>query len=599
MSALVLAGCGSASTEAPDVGASDTGAGDLAPIDAYGADMGPTDADAEDVSFGDADSDTRDSPSDDVEPDADARVSDGPDAEVAGPDVADADALDLDDRDAVHGDVEDVDASEGDAADRDAPDADPLPDPDPPSRDSIDWLAQDHVPDDPTADPYCRPHDREEAHISTSLGYVRTDAAGDEGGISALAPAYNSERQRWESRVLTTFDFRPYAEAQPGVDGIPNGADVFEAEGRYVSIVGTNDSGGVAGWASSWGDGCQFFDGWISYDRENVPDFDPGDGSSWASVSSPIEGVRNPTRDGCPAGFGSTTTRWTYVTDFEFAAESTCDGDEGRKVMDTIVSDHDGGNHHEVFYFTDEYGGKSRWERWECGIPYPDHDFITDRCRYNEAQSVMHMAYGVDDDRRHIVNPSGATCYMTDCRDFTVVQPIESPGYRAAAWHHGAVIYFSGNILRNGDFHRDDDGWDSLGTTREIGTDEAGNHYLRVSAAEPGWHSVLGSSIDEFNRLFDGDGAEAHLPKYLHWGARVRHAGGGGTARLALVEWGNPDGEVIDERGLSPSAEWEWVEFHRLMGPATNSLDIRFRLDGLSDLEVDDVYVYISNEAER
>jgi hypothetical protein len=455
------------------------------------------------------------------------------------------------------------------------------------------------VPGLPSADPYCLPSERQEARISTALGYLRTDAAGDEGGISVQAPAYNAEHQRWESRVLTTFDFRPYAESQAGLGGIPNGADVFEAEGQYVSIVGTNDSGGVAGWASSWGDGCQFFDGWISYDRYNVPDFDRDSRSSWATVSSPIEGVPTPTRDGCPGAFGSTVTRWTFVTDFEFAADSTCPGDTGRKVMDTIVSDHDGGNHHEVFYFTDEYGSKSRWERWECDIPYPDHDYITDRCRYSEAQSVMHMAYGVDEDRRRIINPNGATCYMTDCRDFTVVRPIESPGYKAAAWHHGAVLYFSGNILTNGDFHRDDEGWHSVATTSEVATDSDGNHSLRISAPGTGWHSVLGSSIDEFNRLFDAGGEEAYLPKYLHWGARIRHAGDDGTARLAIVEWGNPGGEIIDERALSPDATWQWVEFHRLLGPATNQLDLRFRLDGMSHLEVDDVYVYISNESEH
>lgn len=474
-----------------------------------------------------------------------------------------------------------------------------VPPPPPPARDSLDWLSQDVVPGRPTQDPYCVPGARQEARINTPLGFIRTDAAGDEGGISVLVPTYNPERQRWEERVLTTFDFRPYAESQPGVDGIPNGADVFEGEGQYVSIVGTNDSGGVAGWASSWGDGCQYFDGWISYDRNNVPDFDPAERGSWASVRSPIQGVSNPTRDNCPGFFGSTFTRWTYVSDFVFAGQSACQGEMGPKVMDTIVSDHDGGDHHEVFYFTDEYGSKSRWERWECGIPYPDHDFITARCRYNESQSVMHMAYGINDDRRTIVNPNGDTCHMTDCRDFTSVEAVEGPGYKGAAWHYGAAIYFSGNILRNGDFHSGDEGWHSLGTTAQVRRAEDGNHFLHVSAPETGWHSVLGSSLDEFNRFFDADGEEAYRPKHLHWGARVRHAGGEGVARLALVEWGNPDGEIIDERLLALSPSWQWVEFHRLMGAATNGVDIRLRLDGMSGLEVDDVYIYISPDETR
>lgn len=472
-------------------------------------------------------------------------------------------------------------------------------DDDGPSRDSIGWLSQDVVVGSPTADPYCQPAERQEAHISTALGYLRTDAAGDEGGISAQAPTYNSERQHWENRILTTFDFKPYAESQPGVGGIPNGADVFEAEGQYVSIVGTNDSGGVAGWASSWGDGCQFFDGWISYDRYNVPDFDPDDGGSWAVVGSPIEGIPNPTRNGCSANFGSTVTRWTFATAFEFAADSACPGDSGRKFMDTIVSDHDGGNHHEVFYFTDEYGAKSRWERWECGVPYPDHDYITARCRYNESQSVMHMAYGVDADRRKLVNANGATCYMTDCRDFTTVKPISDPGYKAAAWHYGAVIYFSGNILRNGDFNNDQSEWSALGTTAAVQALPDGNHYLSISADAVGWHSVFASSMDEFNLLFDAGGAEATLPKYLHWGARIRHSGLEGAAYLALVEWGNPGGEIIDERPLTPGDTWQWVEFHRLLGPATNSLDIRFKLDGMSNLDVDDVYIYISRDPDK
>jgi hypothetical protein len=88
-------------------------------------------------------------------------------------------------------------------------------------------------------------------------------------------------------------------------------------------------------------------------------------------------------------------------------------------------------------------------------------------------------------------------------------------------------------------------------------------------------------------------------PKYLHSGARIRHAGGGGTTRLAVVEWGNRGGEIIDERSLSPDSTWQWVEIHRLLGPATNRLNIRFRLDRVSHLEVDDGYVYIGNESER
>ncbi len=47
---------------------------------------------------------------------------------------------------------------------------------------------------------------------------------------------------------------------------------------------------------------------------------------------------------------------------------------------------------------------------------------------------------------------------MTGCRDFTTVHPIESPENRAAAWHHVAATYFSGDTLLNGDFHSDDAG---------------------------------------------------------------------------------------------------------------------------------------------
>jgi hypothetical protein len=264
--------------------------------------------------------------------------------------------------------------------------------------------------------------------------------------------------------------------------------------------------------------------------------------------------------------------------------------------MDTIVSDHDGGNHHEVFYFTDEYGGKSRWERWECSIPYPDHDYITARCKYNESQSVMHMAYGVDSDRRKMVNANGATCYMTDCRDFTTVKAIPEPGYKPAAWHYGAVIYFSGNILRNGDFNNGTAEWNALNTTASLETLSDGNHYLQISSDTVGWHSVFASSIDEFNQLFDAGGEEAYLPKYLHWGARIRHTGGSGSAYLAMVEWGNPGGEIIDEKQINPGPEWQWVEFHRLLGAATNSLDIRFKLAGMTNLDIDDVYIYISQD---
>ncbi len=42
------------------------------------------------------------------------------------------------------------------------------------------------------------------------------------------------------------------------------------------------------------------------------------------------------------------------------------------------------------------------------------------------------------------------------------------------------------------------------------------NNYLRGSAAETGWHSVLDTSTDEFNRFFDADGEEAFLPRCVH-----------------------------------------------------------------------------------
>ena len=570
-----------ADSDAADTGAADPDGGsddaDTADVTTDPADATDADPDAADTTFVDADGGATD---------ADAGATDASDASDAD---TDADATDTSDAATDAGD---------DAADA-SDDADAgFERPDPPPVDSLDWLSQDLVVGDPAADPYCAGEGRVEAHIRDAVGYVRTDAAGDEAGLSALAPAYNTERQRWEQRVLTTFNFRPYAESQPGLEGIPNGADVFEGEGRYVSIVGTNDSGGVSGWASAWGDGCQFFDGWISYDRTNVPDFDPDDRASWATVTSPITGVRNPTRDGCPPSFGETTTRWTYVPGFAFAAESACPGEDGPKVMATIVSDHDGGDHHEVFYFTDEYGAKTRWERWECGIPYPDHDFVTARCRYAEAQSVMYAAYGVDADPRRIVNPGGATCYLTDCRDFTTVEPIDG-GYVPAAWHTGAALYANSNLLRNGDMNAEATGWDALGTTAEVRSTFDGNRYLHVSAAGTGWQSVMGTSIDEFNRFFDADGAEALLPKYLHWGARIRHAGGSGSARLSVTEWGNPDGPIIDERALAPTADWQWVAFDRLLGPATNALDVRFRLDEMTGLEVDDVYVYISSSLDR
>ena len=421
-----------------------------------------------------------------------------------------------------------------------------------PARSSKEWLWQDVVIGNPSADPYCYAvNTREEARINTQLGYIRTDAHGDEGGISVMVPAFNPEWQQWEQRSLTTFDFRPYAESQPGSDGVPSGLDFFEGEGRYVSIVGTSDGGGVAGWASSWGDGCQLLDAWISYEPNNLPDLDTSNPESWATITSPIGAAPYPTWDTCPMSFGTTTTRWAYVRDFEFAADSTCQGDNGRKVMDTIVSDHDGGDHHEVFYFTDEYGSKTRWERWECGIPYPETDFITARCRYNESQSVMHKVYGIDDDRRVIASPNGNTCYMTDCRDFTSVETLEPNGYLGSAWHHSAMIYYSGNILRNGDFNLgNDQDWDSVNTNAEVRSSLNGNHYLYVSTDGTGWHSISNNSIAEFNNFFNADTEAASATKYLHWGARVRHMNNRGTARLALVEWGNPSGQIIDERLL-------------------------------------------------
>ena len=484
-----------------------------------------------------------------------------------------------------------------------------------PTVDSMDWVSQDFVIDDPASDPYCAAHGhRAEQDWFTPVRYVRLDAVPRQQFAAVRVRALHEEGM-WTDRVLNTFDAPPHFEMQRrngAPEGVSWGGDVFEAVPPYVSIVGTDDGSDTTGWYNDEGpNACQYGDAWVSYDVGDVPE-SPGDGTvQWSDErQTPIRSVRPPAVDNCPAAFGVSRTRWTLYPQFEFASTADCEGG-AQKRIDTIVSDHGPGNlnHHEVFYFTDVYGF-TRWERWNCGpvrqTEPPSPDYAAMRCDYENSPSVMHMSYADPEDPSalwQIRNAEGLYCQLTDCRDTSFITPVDPPGWMPAAWRPGAMVYFMGNVLRDPDFGWSDTGsapssfWTHQGSMASVVAEDAdGGHHavLSTDASGPGWFSQLVSLDDARARM--GAGTDGLV---VHFGARVRASSDGQPLQLSVSQW---DQELTAP--LAVAIEPFDVGQDGTHLTATTAfegdarwLQIRVRLDpDVQGVEVDDVFMLISDQ---
>ena len=481
--------------------------------------------------------------------------------------------------------------------------------------DSLSWLVQDYVPADPGSDPYCAPKAaRAEQGQFTAIHYRRLDVAGEEQFVSFKVRAFR-DQSAWADRAQTIFDFAPYFEAQR-LDGGPPGAswggDTYENFGKYVSIVGTSDSGGVAGWYNNGGAlQCQYGDAWVSYDPDDLPKNSGSTGVIWSNgYQSQIAGVHDPRASLCPVAGGSALTRWTFLPKFAFAALSTC-GPKLQKRMDTIVSDHDGGSHHEVFYFTDEYGF-ARWERWNCSdqpqlIPNPD--YALHRCDYVASESAMHLSYPNPDapnDKWQIKDRDGQYCRIEDCRDATQVIPQSGIGWNPASWPPSAQLYYTGNSLRNAGFEWSDAGstaeplWQQAGSLESlIASDADGNHLveLQTDAQTDGWLSQTADLSDLYDTL--GAGAKDAGPLVAQFGLRAwLKQTGTRTLNLALVQLDAQQKE-LDVRLFPNTVSAAPAQLSARLGLLSTTRFVQLRLHLVAAaapaLRADDVFLVIGD----
>lgn len=483
----------------------------------------------------------------------------------------------------------------------------PLPPGTIPAFNSLDWLTQDVVTSYPNADPVCYGRaQRKELNQWDVSRYLLKDYEQVQGHTSFVVRAWNTEYPQWEDRSMSTFD---YGRNDATTDGYTecawtgsDGGDVYENAGDFVSIVGTKDNASPGGWFSSWGDGCQMLDAWISYRPSSMPSSSGTTINLTSQTSSPIIGISNPTPASmCPGpwSFNMARTSWTNHTGFQYAADSTCGGG-GKKTLNTIFSDHDGGDHHEVFYFTDEYG-LTRWERWDCQTtPYqsqPTPDYAQLRCNYNDSRSILHMAYGYGPGHWQIYDTiNNKYCVIKDCRDWTTfTHDVPAAGWKPATWRM-PQMYYSANLIRNGDFATGDASyWVSNGNTVEVVEEQSNQHVAQLTNlfARAGWFyqtvDITEQPLDNFLSLGAGD------PKYVHWGI----VGSGGTVWMDILLWDSA-GNLLATHGENRALGTSDAHFADSLpfDSGTRYITLRFYMAPYNPdtVRIDSAYVVINDQ---
>lgn len=273
--------------------------------------------------------------------------------------------------------------------------------------------------------------------------YLRTD---NEAGLLYLGitahPVLSPYPSRRLSRVAVPKEFggddiatafRDFDPCAPGActPRFRDGYDILEAEGDFVSIVGTSDPGlndQVFWRAGCWGGiekASNTEDSWLVFPTDI---FKRPSGAALARLQI-TQGTR------CPWFFNEAYTEWRMLPQKVTFTTG--------KRLEAIRSDHFGGrsparaDHIERFYFTREYGF-TRWERWETGA----------------VTTKFHGCNGPTEQVR-----DGVSFRRTDCRDFTHIVPQAVPflpDVLGPPWPlNGAP-----NLVTNGTFAAGDlDGW--------------------------------------------------------------------------------------------------------------------------------------------
>lgn len=230
----------------------------------------------------------------------------------------------------------------------------------------------------------------------------------------------------WDAANYRTFmDFdEPDLAAQTSITSLAelyphsDGYEVHEFNGDYISILGTRDAHGIAVF---WGANC-------------------GD-DAWVSTPSNLASL------GSSNYFRASIGSQRYLFTSTLAEQSSClpaTGESGTyylkgvygfnegKVLETLISSHYShatvgeSDSMERFYYTREYG-RTRWERWERGLP---------------ADSIDHSCTGPTEDQGF------GRLY---CREFTTVVEDPDGGFDPRVIPI-APKFAQGNLLQNGSF---------------------------------------------------------------------------------------------------------------------------------------------------
>lgn len=282
------------------------------------------------------------------------------------------------------------------------------------------------------------------------MPYLRHDQPGKDGdhpnGFQRLDshPIIDVHTQTIIAANDFDFDYvEPYGPMHPG-DG--DGFDVYRVANGYTSGGGTRDGSGYS--QTFFGPDCEPYGGWVFFPVSFLRSLRSGAagrgifavrGVYWEQNGEPWPGT-------CQSGQGFA---WDTLTTWEFAPAHPFGGVNGAatKHIDAIISTHGlpmqrGPRpqfHLERFYFTDLYG-LTRWEVW---APNSDRVKATENCAGD-----TQMTY------------EGSSFILTDCRDWSAVQPINPPRPR---W---PWPYPEANLLRNWHFDHDTIApWQLTGTT--------------------------------------------------------------------------------------------------------------------------------------
>lgn len=361
-----------------------------------------------------------------------------------------------------------------------------------PATDAYDFLIQDVCVMNgvaTAADPYGCTGTRRNLNVNELLRYRRiTDhvpgapggrleisdsypVVGPHGGVRVVH-TFNIATMSWPGnrRSFLDFDTPPLTQLYSDPTGAPmphsDGYEVSEADGAWVSLVGTRDAQGVAPFFNA---ACGHDDSWISF-----PTVVPAEGSG-GYIEARATHLRVPFEPktqmsyGCPAvgerGAGTffLRGRWTF---------------NSNKVLETIITSHydrpspDESTAMERIFYTREYG-RTRWEAWQKPTegevaPTPD-------------TSCTGPAYDLGFVR-------------TTCREFTRVVADPVGGFEPRSW---PVHQFMarGNLLLNHGFAMGDvSGWGAFAPA-ELGVDTErfaatdlrdGNRYARLRRGGPG-----------------------------------------------------------------------------------------------------------------